>query len=68
MQAKREERIQAAHEEAMFGASALPPPINTDSEPEREDEEADKKELVTSLLSETVSDLFAKTQVDKHKK
>ncbi|XP_057420601.1 uncharacterized protein LOC130714694 [Lotus japonicus] len=54
VEAKREERIQAAHEEAMFGASALPPPINTDSEPEREDEEADKKELVTSLLSETV--------------
>lgn len=40
----------------MFGATALLPPTSTDSEPERENEkEADKKELVASLLSETVS-------------
>lgn len=55
VEARREEQIQAAHDEAMFGATALPPPISTDSEPERENEEVDKKDLVTSLLSETVS-------------
>ncbi|TKY55156.1 E2F transcription factor E2FE [Spatholobus suberectus] len=55
VEARREEQIQAAHEEAMFGATALPPSISTDSEAERENEkEVDKKELVTSLLSETV--------------
>lgn len=55
VEARREEQIQAAHEEAMFGATALLPPPSTDSEPERENEkEVDKKELVTSLLSESV--------------
>ncbi|WVZ12873.1 hypothetical protein V8G54_017403 [Vigna mungo] len=55
VQAKREEQIQAAHEEAMFGTPALPPPTSTDSEPERENEkEVDKKDLVTNLLSETL--------------
>ncbi|KAL2321889.1 hypothetical protein Fmac_026268 [Flemingia macrophylla] len=55
VEAKREEQIQAAHEEAMFGATTLPPPTSTDSEPEREyEKDIDKKELVTSLLSETV--------------
>ncbi|XLT24748.1 hypothetical protein HN873_056040 [Arachis hypogaea] len=57
---RREEQIQAAHDEAMFGASALPPPTSTDSEPERENEkEVDKKAIVTSLLSETVSGFTA---------
>lgn len=44
----------------MFGATAPPPPtISTDSEPERENEKEvdNKKDLVSSLLSETVSDL-----------
>ncbi|BAT76645.1 hypothetical protein LR48_Vigan01g276600 [Vigna angularis] len=55
VQARREEQIQAAHEEAMFGTPALPPPTSTDSEPERENEkEVDKKNMVTSLLSETL--------------
>ncbi|XP_061360289.1 uncharacterized protein LOC133304301 [Gastrolobium bilobum] len=54
VEARREEQIQAAHEEAMFGATAVPPPTSTDSEPERESEEVDKKGLVTSLLNETV--------------
>ncbi|XLU67488.1 hypothetical protein S245_026541, partial [Arachis hypogaea] len=54
IKARREEQIQAAHDKAMFGASALPPPTSTDSEPERENEkEVDKKAVVTSLLSET---------------
>ncbi|XP_019463495.1 PREDICTED: probable ATP-dependent RNA helicase DDX46 [Lupinus angustifolius] len=55
VKAKREEQIQAAHDEAIFGASTLPPSIGIDSEPEIENEkEVDKKDLVTSLLSETV--------------
>ncbi|XLS71377.1 hypothetical protein HN51_028242, partial [Arachis hypogaea] len=55
IEAKREEQIQAAHDEAMFGASALPPPTSTDSEPKRENKkEVDKKAVVTSLLSETM--------------
>ncbi|XLT67525.1 hypothetical protein HN873_023964, partial [Arachis hypogaea] len=54
IKARREEQIQAAHDETMFGASALPPPTSTDSELERENEkEVDKKAVVTSLLSET---------------
>ncbi|XLS90438.1 hypothetical protein HN51_066446, partial [Arachis hypogaea] len=44
IEARREEQIQAAHDEAMFGALALPPPTSTDSEPEKENEkEVDKK-------------------------
>ncbi|XLR47147.1 hypothetical protein S83_031807 [Arachis hypogaea] len=55
IKARREEQIQAAHDEAIFGASALPPPTSTDNEPERENEkEVDKKTVVTSLLSETM--------------
>lgn len=55
VEARRKDQIQAAHEEAMFGTTALPPPTSTDSEPEREDEkEVAKNDLVTSLLSETV--------------
>ncbi|RYR18788.1 hypothetical protein Ahy_B03g063401 [Arachis hypogaea] len=55
IEARRKEQIQAAHDEAMFGASALPPPTSTDNEPEQENEkEVDKKAVVTSLLSETV--------------
>ncbi|XLR64965.1 hypothetical protein S83_015637, partial [Arachis hypogaea] len=51
--ARREEQIQAAHDEAMFGASTLPPPTSTDSELERKNEkEVDKKAVDTSLLSE----------------
>lgn len=54
----------------MFGATALPPSTSTDSEPERETEEevVVKKGLVTSLLSETVSDLYATTDMDMHNK
>ncbi|QHO39717.1 Ribonucleoside-diphosphate reductase large subunit [Arachis hypogaea] len=44
IEARWEEQIQSTHDEAMFGASALPPPTSTDSEPERENEkEVDKK-------------------------
>ncbi|KAG2675764.1 hypothetical protein I3760_12G021000 [Carya illinoinensis] len=55
-EARREEQIKAAHDEAMFGASSLQPSISTDSEPEGEDDkkENDENGLVTSLLSEKV--------------
>ena len=46
IKARREEQIKAAHDEAMFGASALPPPTSTDSEPERENE----KKLIKKML------------------
>ncbi|KAI9087641.1 hypothetical protein K1719_030511 [Acacia pycnantha] len=56
VEARREEQIKAAHEEAMFGAPAFPPSIVSDSEPERENNEKEdnRKDLVTSLLSESV--------------
>ena len=64
MQSRREEQIQAAHEEAMFGSSTLPPPAGTDSEPEGENnEESNKKDLVSSLLSETVSEFIHDTAI-----
>lgn len=60
LKARREEQIQAAHDEAMFGTSAAPPPVVSDSEPEKEDNEKDdkRKGLVSSLLSESVRDLY----------
>lgn len=56
VEAKREEQIKAAHDEAMFGASSLPPSMNTESEPKVEDSEKESNEngLVSSLLSEKV--------------
>ena len=57
MKARREEQTKAAHDEAMFGASSLPPSINAKSEPKVEDSEKESNEngLVTSLLSEKAS-------------
>ncbi|GAU38367.1 hypothetical protein TSUD_209460 [Trifolium subterraneum] len=57
IESKREEQIQAAHDEAMFGGTSHPPPTtSTDSEPETKNEKEvdNKKDLVSSLLSETV--------------
>lgn len=61
MKTRREEQIKAAHDEAMFGAPAFPCSIVSDSEPERENNEKEdnRKDLVTSLLSESVSDFHA---------
>ncbi|KAK3035784.1 hypothetical protein RJ639_034600 [Escallonia herrerae] len=55
VEAKREEKIKAAHDEAMFGSSSLPP-VDTDSEVEgdtskKQDIESDP---VTSLISDQV--------------
>jgi hypothetical protein len=54
----------------MFGGTSHPPPTtSTDSEPERKNEEVDnKKDLVSSLLSETVSDLHTTADMDTHSK
>lgn len=55
----------------MFGgATAPPPPISIDSEPEKENEKEvdNKKELVSSLLSETVSNLYTTTDKYMHSK
>ncbi|KAL4633917.1 hypothetical protein ACB092_04G158100 [Castanea dentata] len=55
VETRREEQIKAAHDEAMFGASSIPPSIS-ESEPEMEDnkEESNENGLVTSLLSDKV--------------
>ncbi|KAK3225694.1 hypothetical protein Dsin_005556 [Dipteronia sinensis] len=56
IEARREEQIKAAHDEAMFGASAVPPSVSSDSEPEADNSEKKSNEggLATSLLSEKV--------------
>lgn len=60
VEAKREEQIRAAHDEAIFGAPVILPSIATDDEAEPETEtETEKKEsngseLAASLLSEKV--------------
>ncbi|CAL1406443.1 unnamed protein product [Linum trigynum] len=55
VEAKREERIRTAHDEAMFGAP-LPVSFDSDSDPplEEKKKEMNKPELSTSLLSEKV--------------
>lgn len=57
LKARREEQIKAAHDEAMFGASAVPPCITSESEPEVDDSEKKNNESgnATSLFSEKVS-------------
>ncbi|KAK4843886.1 hypothetical protein QYF36_013936 [Acer negundo] len=56
IEARREEQIKAAHDEAMFGTSAVPPSVSSDSEPEADNSEKKSNEggLATSLLSEKV--------------
>ncbi|KAJ7956295.1 arginine/serine-rich protein PNISR-like isoform X1 [Quillaja saponaria] len=61
VEARREDQIRSAHDEAMFGARALPPSISSDSEPEggnndreNNDKETNREDLAASLLSETV--------------
>lgn len=56
-QAKREEKIKAAHDEAMFGGSSHPPPVETYEEPLEEGDEKQNTECapVASLLSNQVT-------------
>lgn len=51
MQTKNEEKLKAAHDEAMFGAPSLAPAVDTDTEVE---EEENKKESPASLISDQV--------------
>ncbi|KAK2663850.1 hypothetical protein Ddye_002424 [Dipteronia dyeriana] len=56
IEARREEQIKAAHDEAMFGTSAVPPAVSSDSEPEADNSKQKSNEggLAKSLLSEKV--------------
>ncbi|KAK2997680.1 hypothetical protein RJ639_026483 [Escallonia herrerae] len=55
VEAKREEKIKDAHDEAMFGSSSLPP-VDTDSEVEGDTSKKQdiKSDPVTSLISDQV--------------
>ncbi|KAK4437135.1 hypothetical protein Salat_0047400 [Sesamum alatum] len=56
VEARKEEEIKAAHDEAMFGGSSYPPPADTDDEAEKESQRKENIESapVTSLLSAQV--------------
>ncbi|KAL0355955.1 UNVERIFIED_CONTAM: hypothetical protein Sradi_4042400 [Sesamum radiatum] len=56
VEARKEEEIKAAHDEAMFGGSSYPPPAETDDEAEKESQRKENIESapVTSLLSTQV--------------
>ncbi|KAK4394580.1 hypothetical protein Sango_1612300 [Sesamum angolense] len=56
VEARKEEEIKAAHDEAMFGGSSYPPPEETDDEAEKESQIQENIESapVTSLLSTQV--------------
>ncbi|KAL5544332.1 hypothetical protein UlMin_008116 [Ulmus minor] len=56
LEGRKEERIKAAHDEAMFGASASLPSTTTDDEVEVETEKKDsnESEMTTTLLSDKV--------------
>ena len=57
VQTRREEQLKAAHDEAMFGGSTIPPSIVTDDELELENDtkESNGSGLVSSLINEKVS-------------
>lgn len=56
VEAKREEKIKAAHDEAMFGGSSYPPPAETDDDEAKEESHMKKIESApaASLLSNQV--------------
>uniref|UniRef100_A0A5B7BD23 Uncharacterized protein n=1 Tax=Davidia involucrata TaxID=16924 RepID=A0A5B7BD23_DAVIN len=56
VEARREEEIKAAHDEAMFGASSILPSVSTDDEANWEDNKKESNDAapVTSLISDTV--------------
>lgn len=58
---RREEQIKAAHDEAMFGASSIPPSVTTEDEIDQENKKNESSESApaTSLLSDTVRDYKA---------
>ncbi|PSR95845.1 Zinc finger MYM-type protein [Actinidia chinensis var. chinensis] len=56
VEARREDQIKAAHDEAMFGAASIPRSVNTEYEVVQENKKNDSKESVpaTSLISDKV--------------
>ncbi|XP_022767860.1 RNA-binding protein 25-like isoform X2 [Durio zibethinus] len=56
IEARREEQIKTAHDEAIFGTSTVCLPVTADSEPDEENLKKDSNDngLATSLLSEKV--------------
>ncbi|GFZ07777.1 hypothetical protein Acr_19g0007140 [Actinidia rufa] len=56
VEARREDQIKAAHDEAMFGAVSIPQSVNTEYEVVQENKKNDSKESVpaTSLISDKV--------------
>lgn len=56
VETRREEQIKAAHDEAIFGGSTIPPSNFSDNEPEVENDtkESNESSLGTSLISEKV--------------
>ncbi|XP_065876582.1 uncharacterized protein [Euphorbia lathyris] len=56
VEARKEEKIKAAHDEAMFGAPALPGSTISDSEPEADNskKESNETQVAAGLLSEKV--------------
>ncbi|KAL4566570.1 hypothetical protein LXL04_030688 [Taraxacum kok-saghyz] len=59
VEARREEKIKATHDEAIFGTSSLAPPVDTDSEPEGNDLSNGSPETApaASLISDQVRSL-----------
>ncbi|KAI3825672.1 hypothetical protein L1987_07224 [Smallanthus sonchifolius] len=59
VEAKREEKIKATHDEAIFGTSSLAPPVDTDSEADGNDctRESPETAPITSLISDQVRSL-----------
>ncbi|KAF5796760.1 hypothetical protein HanRHA438_Chr08g0367731 [Helianthus annuus] len=59
VEAKREEKIKATHDEAIFGTSSLAPPLDTDSEGDGNNctRESPETAPVTSLISDQVRTL-----------
>ncbi|KAL7601409.1 hypothetical protein Lser_V15G21488 [Lactuca serriola] len=60
VEARREEKIKATHDEAIFGSSSLAPPVDTDSEAEGNDitrESPETAPVATSLISDQVRSL-----------
>ncbi|KAI7748485.1 hypothetical protein M8C21_009308 [Ambrosia artemisiifolia] len=59
VEARREEKIKATHDEAIFGTSSLAPPVDTDSEADGNNDTRESPETapVASLISDQVRSL-----------
>ncbi|XAR65420.1 hypothetical protein NMG60_11009546 [Bertholletia excelsa] len=54
VEAKREEQVKAAHDEAMFGAPTLPSSSNTGHEEQQDNNESKETVIATSFISDKV--------------